>query len=389
MPRPYEGRIRPSLIAAGSGIPSLSHASTPTRGEFAPPSLRLVLLMKRPLRSPLRGANSPLPHCGVLTSHEGQWQAHSTRGEFAPPSLRHLVAEVGCAHYLIYEGRIRPSLIAAASRTWILKEAVPLRGANSPLPHCGPGLINERIYTIGVYEGRIRPSLIAARRRASGRDRDTGLRGANSPLPHCGSHSALHFTTGSGPTRGEFAPPSLRPCNRHLHPTSAGAYEGRIRPSLIAASAWYSDQRMLLPTRGEFAPPSLRRVAPAVVPGDSRRLRGANSPLPHCGVRDLEGNYPEPPATRGEFAPPSLRHPTRNARFRRRADYEGRIRPSLIAAFFPYYPTERRRRPTRGEFAPPSLRHEQVSGVARSAERLRGANSPLPHCGYSFIYRTT
>ena len=84
-----------------------------------------------------------------------------------------------------YEGRIRPSLIAAQ--------------------RAGVGALAQ-----SVYEGRIRPSLIAA----------------------------FFF----------------RRTRRRLW-----SYEGRIRPSLIAAQGAEATVRFYQrPTRGEFAPPSLR-----------------------------------------------------------------------------------------------------------------------------------
>ena len=62
-----------------------------------------------------------------------------------------------------YEGRIRPSLIAAASCFFITVISVVLRGANSPLPHCGGVDLGWQHTHYFAYEGRIRPSLIAAR----------------------------------------------------------------------------------------------------------------------------------------------------------------------------------------------------------------------------------
>ena len=183
-----------------------------TRGEFAPPSLRLC-----------PGDFIPGGTAGT------------TRGEFAPPSLRLTYATQGNVAQSDYEGRIRPSLIAA------------------PLLPRPPG-------------------------------HHPGLRGANSPLPHCGDIDAYKGGDAYAPTRGEFAPPSLRRLVVLGHHVGAGGYEGRIRPSLIAAFEAESRPGVKIPTRGEFAPPSLRLV-------------------------DIQGGGQGFYTTRGEFAPPSLRLP--------------------------------------------------------------------------------
>ena len=231
-----------------------------------------------------------------------------------------------------------------------------LRGANSPLPHCGTdpadrcpapppptrgefappslrptGGLGGRPVVLH-YEGRIRPSLIAATAPPPPPPPTTSLRGANSPLPHCGGHIPQQRTPSLRPTRGEFAPPSLR----HLR------FPG-ISEKMSA-------------TRGEFAPPSLRRGNGVLPAGGHRATRGEFAPP---SLRPTLKPFPglPPPPTRGEFAPPSLRPGPGDGRPLPPPLYEGRIRPSLIAA-----PVLRRR--------------------VNADSRLRGANSPLPHCGY-------
>ncbi len=187
-------------------------------------------------------------------------------------------------------------------RSWIRA----LRGANSPLPHCGcsPGKAPTRIRSLRGANSPLPhcgglawvpdPSAVF-------------LRGANSPLPHCGPSSSARPPKISPSTRGEFAPPSLRHIGCRRGPGQDG------------------------PTRGEFAPPSLRlsrvsavvdlladyegRIRPSLIAAAADRLgrtgranlRGANSPLPHCGAKDKVDAFAEFRTTRGEFAPPSLR----------------------------------------------------------------------------------
>ena len=85
------------------------------------------------------------------------------------------------------------------------------RGANSPLPHCG---LREGDFPTDNWRQR----------------------GANSPLPHCGPAVAAPRRVGGRPTRGEFAPPSLRRVWGGLSARQIEDNEGRIRPSLIAAA---------------------------------------------------------------------------------------------------------------------------------------------------------
>ena len=300
-----EGRIRPSLIAAGhqrfvsfpgwlqrganSPLPhcgnvnlfSLVTGNPTTRGEFAPPSLR-----PQPGRSGLRpdwqrGANSPLPHCGrSVVSSSAMWSG-TTRGEFAPPSLRRVLQGRRGHSRRCNEGRIRPSLIAALS-------------AAPPPPNPPPN------------EGRIRPSLIAAWTEYCYQAKPRTTRGEFAPPSLRRLFNGLRFPV-RRPTRGEFAPPSLRRAPRRR--------------------VWGCPP----PTRGEFAPPSLRPGLP-VPDGLPFQQRGANSPLPHCGRNIKPDTAWMTASTRGEFAPPSLRRLFIYGIGTRWGNNEGRIRPSLIAA---------------------------------------------------------
>ena len=145
----------------------------------------------------------------------------------------------------------------------------------------------------------------------------------------------------TGPPRGEFAPPTLRPAaSSHIPGGGAG------------------------PPRGEFAPPTLRLQlrlqlwlgadlhrganSPLLHCGASikcgewlnRGHRGANSPLLHCGFVAQGDPVPQFRSPRGEFAPPTLRH----------THLAGRQRPRV---------------PPRGEFAPPTLRHQRLDHRVR------------------------
>ncbi len=159
-----------------------------TRGEFAPPSLRQAAVAQTYTAAvqPTRGEFAP-PSLRRQCQRGGEQEPRPTRGEFAPPSLRQDGIGASRPGSLCYEGRIRPSLIAAP--------LTPVRSA-------------------GVVR----------------------LRGANSPLPHCGSNVSDWPGDGFLSTRGEFAPPSLRPGAGRPGKERAAAYEGRIRPSLIAAA---------------------------------------------------------------------------------------------------------------------------------------------------------
>ena len=185
----------------------------------------------------------------------------------------------------VYEGRIRPSLIAALPQKLQSSRFKMLRGANSPLPHCGGETTR------------------AAQQAAL-------LRGANSPLPHCGCWTGRQDGLPLSSTRGEFAPPSLRLFRR---------FYGFIRR---------------IATRGEFAPPSLRldddgqkHAYPVTYEG---RIRPSL-----IAARLSSRTLPAAATTRGEFAPPSLRLTARPERPPVTPCYEGRIRPSLIAALCP------------------------------------------------------
>ena len=259
---PNEGRIRPSLIAAGYSYLRRGSPDFPTRGEFAPPSLRRIRFCGgRRRRCCQRGANSPLPHCGT----EQERQAERDR--------------------LANEGRIRPSLIAALPPPLPLHRHLAQRGANSPLPHCG--LEEEQARAEGGAEptrGEFAPPSLRRGRDYRGGACPGDQRGANSPLPHCGVNDWACPRAVMSPTRGEFAPPSLRRAVWRRRASAEPTNEGRIRPSLIAAGG-----------------------AGAGLLVDASQ-RGANSPLPHCGRGFPRGNGAAPVPTRGEFAPPSLRH---------------------------------------------------------------------------------
>ena len=306
LPAPvYEGRIRPSYIAA-AGVRCL-------RGLPG-----------------LRGANSPLLHCGrwppgiipARSAYEGRirpsyiaafWAVvrpsgcSPYEGRIRPSYIAALRRRGFAMRRPGYEGRIRPSYIAARKCFDRCARRVRLRGANSPLLHCGDG-------------------------EAKAKMDDEALRGANSPLLHCGHISGGNQVPGSV-LRGANSP--LLHCGRLLSLDDLHGrlgYEGRIRPSYIAAvRRAASPIRHRRATRGEFAPPTLRlfdSVAAGVL---------------LC-------------ATRGEFAPPTLRRSRPASGRLPPTGYEGRIRPSYIAA-----------------------RSSEERGVC--CAELRGANSPLLHCG--------
>ena len=134
--------------------------------------------------------------------------------------------------------------------------------------------------------------------------------------------------------RGANSPlPHCRHLARSLGEPVGGANEGRIRPSLIAAGqAGRGCRGVYAPTRGEFAPPSLPHLGYRERNERCADQRGANSPLPHCRERRTWKRTGEVMPTRGEFAPPSLprSHPLVGGD--PQPANEGRIRPSLIAA---------------------------------------------------------
>ena len=369
----YEGRIRPSYIAAvlvlgrtnfisylrGANSPLLhcgriyydaaSPAKTATRGEFAPPTLRQWSASCSLTHfSPTRGEFAP-PTLRRLTPLYHPPPRSATRGEFAPPTLRRSARPPIPITFLCYEGRIRPSYIAAPRTGSRVLPCSSLRGANSPLLHCGFGIASTLV-----------PVCV--------------LRGANSPLLHCGGTPPRGFPGCSVATRGEFAPPTLRPdtCD------AATAHDGT--------------------TRGEFAPPTLRRASRLSKPED-RLLRGANSPLLHCGNLPFGKQLSVPSPTRGEFAPPTLRQTRPRNPHRQRPSTRGEFAPPTLrrrggrgcgrnfgatrGEFAP--PTLRPERtgqtifdlvPTRGEFAPPTLRHTSLFGDVNSRGATRGEFAP-------------
>ncbi len=380
-PPVYEGRIRPSLIAAGrhrrdrQAIRPLRGANSPlphcgtaqasdgnpasvsTRGEFAPPSLRLVYAIRpRRITRSYEGRIRPSLIAACSWSPHRSLYRPPTRGEFAPPSLRHRGRVAPARIVRVYEGRIRPSLIAALYYRRGRERGFLLRGANSPLPHCGCVGTNNFIAEPIDYEGRIRPSLIAAGCGWAGEGDGVFLRGANSPLPHCGTRADT-FPELMRRLRGANSPlPHCGPLPQAYRRGRGGGYEGRIRPSLIAAAGIRLGEASANPYEGRIRPSLIAAVPHRLEAVPQCPLRGANSPLPHCGAFWLWRHIIKPGPTRGEFAPPSLRHDNQESTTPPSGGYEGRIRPSLIAA-------------------------GSVGQVLGDFLWLRGANSPLPHCG--------
>ena len=207
-----EGRIRPSLIAATRAGRVPITQGIPTRGEFAPPSLRHFGGGNRGSGQPVqRGANSPLPHCGVAKAGRAQGHAWPTRGEFAPPSLRHDNGQWLDGTLVTNEGRIRPSLIAAFVAFGGHAVSDRQRGANSPLPHCGTSSTTKTTQETPPTRGEFAPPSLRHRSAVLLGSALYRQRGANSPLPHCGIGRHAQLKPGDD------------------------ANEGRIRPSLIAA----------------------------------------------------------------------------------------------------------------------------------------------------------
>ena len=112
-------------------------------------------------------------------------------------------------------------------------------------------------------------------------------------------------------------------------------YEGRIRPSYIAAS--YARRRcpcMPAATRGEFAPPTLRHergrqphLNPGVYEG---RIRPS-----YIAAKTVMRSFHGPPAYEGRIRPSYIAAEIGPVVCLRRRSYEGRIRPSYIAAHRP------------------------------------------------------
>ena len=203
------------------------------------------------------------------------------------------------------EGRIRPSLIAARVHFPFRNLTVDNEGRIRP-SLIAASRLDDTPDQIDINEGRIRPSLIAAagidpsqstefptrgefappslrHGGAATFPRPASQRGANSPLPHCGMAAKPDFPATMAPTRGEFAPPSLRQRDRGPAEGRCNPTRGEFAPPSLRHILRHLIHIHLVPTRGEFAPPSLRHH-PA--PGHAERYhqRGANSPLPHCGM---------------------------------------------------------------------------------------------------------
>ena len=156
-----EGRIRPSYIAAAKAAPTRSPSST------------------------LRGANSPLLHCGLEARHSPTTPPPAPRGEFAPPTLRldDIVRYILKHHSS--EGRIRPSYIAAWASISTVEACLSLRGANSPLLHCGNCASGKVVTFVRAPRGEFAPPTLRLEQSLDWVGQ-WGLRGANSPLLHCG-----------------------------------------------------------------------------------------------------------------------------------------------------------------------------------------------------------
>ena len=289
----------------------LPSTSSP-RGEFAPPTLR-----RHPRRSVrhqqrhLRGANSPLLHCGLTVFHT-------------------------CGPFLWLRGANSPLLHCGNHQGMPLARTKQLRGSNSPLLHCGPFAITEL-------------------------DALVDLRGANSPLLHCGGRGRRRRSKTSPGSEGRIRPSYIAATAPCASATSAGTSEGRIRPSYIAAANQRLGQR---PQAG---------------------LRGANSPLLHCGRRaDAASSAREAPP-RGEFAPPTLR-PVAAGRTEIHCGLRGANSPLLHCGA---------ERPqawaflglgSEGRIRPSYIAAAGEGTQWRSTIRLRGANSPLLHCGIYMLF---
>ena len=268
--------LRPHELRRG-----LHHIAAP-RGEFAPPTLRRPGSVRRGEGEGLRGANSPLLHCGLRPDPPGSARPLAPRGEFAPPTLRRRTPRKAEVHAGAPRGEFAPPTL--------------------------------------------RPPLV---------------------LPGGGFF---------GPPRGEFAPPTLRQVEAKLEKLLPSAPRGEFAPPTLRRDAYCHRGFLSIPPRGEFAPPTLRPRVSRSTARARDRLRGANSPLLHCGEINSgrkpstatapRGEFAPPTlrhdlvsvgaggcaAPRGEFAPPTLRPPPFNAPLLSLLSSEGRIRPSYIAA---------------------------------------------------------
>ena len=216
---------------------------------------------------------------------------------------------------------------------------------------------------IGRNEGRLRPSLIAASLPPPPPVIWGKQRGAASPLPHCGPATTLTFAPGERATRGGFAPPSLRPSPGHPRLPVPRINEGRLRPSLIAAGRGRAYHRGRLGQRGAASPlPHCGSDALDELPS-LRMQRGAASPLPHCGGADGVGGQFGAGYNEGRLRPSLIAAYFRRAGCAAYPANEGRLRPSLIAACLPPFYVYSPAGTTRGGFAPPSLRRVSEVGT--------------------------
>ena len=155
-----------------------------------------------------RGANSPLLHCGCPKPTILHACKSTPRGEFAPPTLRPMLLLAWVSWLCLTEGRIRPSYIAAARGGSERYRPALHRGANSPLLHCGT-FDDPFLGRLDYHRGANSPLLHCGTSSGLFPSSFCLHRGANSPLLHCGRASIVNFTNESAP-RGEFAPPTLR-----------------------------------------------------------------------------------------------------------------------------------------------------------------------------------
>ena len=184
-----------------------------------------------------------------------------------------------------------------------------------------------------------------------------------------------------GTTRGEFAPPSLRHGGRGRRRLSGGNNEGRIRPSLMGRwgfeSRWGgcgNNEGRIRPSLIAAGRPTSCRSAPASNEGRIRpSLIAADMGWSGISRSSVQRGANSPLPHCGSGPATGQRSPSTN---------EGRIRPSLIAASFPDRGAGADSS-TRGEFAPPSLRPGSPLSYRPAGTGQRGANSPLPHCGRS------
>ena len=186
----------------------------------------------------LRGANSPLLHCGFSWPTGSRSSITPPRGEFAPPTLRP-----------VCESRLD-------ANAW------RLRGANSPLLHCGPAGAAQLGRLGGGSEGRIRPSYIAAPLSVEEVEQSSAPRGEFAP-PTLRPSPPYNVGKEYDAPRGEFAPPTLRPLGRGFRRLCFCHSEGRIRPSYIAAPGLWGVAPACVGSEGRIRPSYIAALAAA------------------------------------------------------------------------------------------------------------------------------